>query len=216
MKDKMIRTAFITLFLASAITVYAQQVRSPDTNDDGFFGPGSGPDQGQRQGMMFFRFDSRSDGRMMGGYGMLAGYFNPDMADIAEAYKVKIERVFLDAKESRLGLDKKRRDLFIKLHDQAERYRTDKSASKDIISAIKDLNGVQKQIMDINDKAMEKIQALSRDREKEFRAANEAWIKKIETDDKELAKYLDFVTTAGQRPGPGMMNIIKDNPPPKD
>lgn len=209
MMYRTIAVFFTALFLTAVTSVFGQEAR--DTNGEEFFGPGSG--KGPKPGMMFYRFEFKPDGRMMGGYSMMGGYFRPDMAEIADSYRVKIEKVFIEAKESRMGLDKKRRDLFDKLKDQADKYRTDRKAAREIIVVIKEIDRIQKQIMDINDKAMEKIRLLNQDREKEFRAANDAWIKKIETDEKELAKYVDFIENTAMRQFSLPVNM-NDNPPP--
>lgn len=211
MKKKVLWSVLLTCFMALTVASFAQ--KNANTNDEEFFGPG-GP--GSRNGMM----DERPDRPFMGGYGMMGGYFNFEMENIAEAYKIKIEKVFLEAKESRLGLNSKRRELYSNLKELAAKYPKDKSVSKEIVSTIKELNGIQRKVQDINEKAMEKISALNREREKELRTANENWIKKIETDEKELAKYLEFIDSRhpGQpgQSGPMMKRYQKHNNPPKD
>ena len=139
------------------------------------------------------------------GFWMHPDFPNPELRDILEKYQVKIEKIFLDAKESRLALDSKRRDLFKNLDELADKYAKDKTVSKDIVAATRDLHDVTVKIQAINKDAMEKIKLLNDQREKEFQASNDAWLVKLEKDPKEMDKYVQWLNSRPKnfRPQPG-------------
>lgn len=208
MKKRTLGTVICACLLVLSVSAFAQ--KPGNTNEEDFFGPaGPGPNGPAPVDMMEERFDRP----FMGGYGMMGGLFDQEMENIAEAYKIKIEKVFLEAKESRLGLNSKRRALYAKLKELADRYPQDKSVSKAIVATIKELNGIQRKVQEINEKAMDKIGALNREREKELQTANENWIRKIESDNKELEKYLEFLNARKHVPQMNQRNINKNRPP---
>ncbi len=180
MKRKFLGSGLLAVFLSLAVGAFA--VPGPEFDDENP-GPGPGPGLHPDKPRMM----------MMGGYGMMGGYSNTEMQTIAETYRIKIERVFLDAKESRVSLNAKRRDLYAKIMELSGQYPGEKSVGQDIVKSIRELNGIQEQIRVINEKAMKRIQELNDQREKELRRANESWMKKIETDEKELERYVGFL-----------------------
>ena len=188
------------LFFLLAIIVSLLSFAGYGFTDDGDYQENN---IGQGNRMMRERIfqDGTNDlrGPMMGNHGFVAGFYNPEIVKIIENYRLKIQKIFLDARQSKVGLDLKRRELYIKLSDLAEKYSSDKSVSKEILSIVKDLNVIQNQIRDINQDAMKKIQALNEEREKEIETANDLWIKKLETDSRELEKYVNFIKDRSYR-----------------
>lgn len=180
MKQKVLIGFAALLLISSAACLYGQ--RSPDWGHR----PGQGPAMMGGQGA--FNEGGRHFGR-----GNPAEIFIPEIRAIVESYQIKVQKAFLDAKQAKINLDIKREDTVKKIRLSAKKYKTDKSAGKDILSLTKELNNIQDQIMAINDDAMKKIQTLNQDREKEIKAAKDEWVKKIESDDKELEKYIDLI-----------------------
>jgi hypothetical protein len=131
-------------------------------------------------------------------HGML-GMFIPGMETIVENYRIKVQKVFLDAKQARIDLDIKRKEDINKIRLLAGKYKTDKSVGKDILDVTKELNSIHDQIMIINQEAMKKIDQLNQDREKEIKTARDVWIKKIETDTQELEKYIDVINKRAEK-----------------
>ncbi len=188
---------FAILALFSGI-ISAQEKRSRDEENE------------STSNKMFLRYNSFrmmgtdngnhfSGSMMMGGYGLREGYFNPDLFTIIENYRIKIQKIYLDAGQSKISLDTKRIDLYIRLNEFAEKYKSDKTLTNDVINTIKDLNAIQNQIHGIDQDAMKKIETLIISREKEIEAANDAWIKKLAKDDKELENYLEYINLRSRR-----------------
>jgi hypothetical protein len=131
--------------------------------------------------------------------GRISNFFIPEVQIILENYRIKVQKVFLDAKQLKIELNMKRHELVEKIAGLARKYKTDKTAGKDLVGATRELNTIQDQIMDINQDAMKKIAALNQDREREVKAARDTWLKKIDTDDNELAKYADWINKKAEK-----------------
>ncbi len=115
----------------------------------------------------------------------------PEARVIIETYRIKIMKVFSEAREAKLKLRERARNLKQNLDALADKYQSDKSVSKDIVSNLKDFRIVQTQIQKINRNAMKKIQALDENRQRELKGAVDRWFGKIESDTNELDKFID-------------------------
>ena len=153
--------------------------------------------QTEREGMHVRGMNRESFNRErpmdMGGYEMMAGYTNADFKAIMQKHIAQIDQVISNARQAKSNLTNRRRTILIHLDDLAAKYWADKSLSKDIISNLKELNSIQTQIQVINQDAMDKIQKLNAQREKDINAINEAWLKQVENNPAELDSYVQFI-----------------------
>lgn len=177
---KMILAAVLILF--SAGLVFSQM----NGGGQGKRMEGRGYDKGP--GMM--KNSAFGEGPGFGEGPMMEAFLNPEVSNIVDSYKIKIEQVFLDAKKDRLGLVSKKRELVGRLQGLADKYQSDKAAGKELIAVLKELSTVQDKIHTINQVAMVKIRELNEAREKEIKQANDNWISKMEKDEKELDKFI--------------------------
>lgn len=129
----------------------------------------------------------------IGGYEMMAGYTNADFKALMQKHIAQIDEVISNARQAKSNLTNRRRNILVRLDDLATKYWTDKSLSKDIISTLKELNSIQTQIQAINQDAMDKIQKLNAQREKDINAINDAWLKQVENNPAELDSYVKFI-----------------------
>ena len=118
-------------------------------------------------------------------------FFVPGADTIFENYRIKILKVFTMGRESKIKLREKARDLRKNLGMLIEKYNSDKSVSKDIVSDLKEISEVHFQIQEINKDTLKKTEDLYEARQKEMRAAFDAWLSKLEQDNKELDKFID-------------------------
>lgn len=126
-------------------------------------------------------------------YGMFMRYLN--LETTMEQHRINVQKIMLDAKEKKIGLNDKRRDLTRKLHELSARYASDKNAGPEITKVLKELTGVQNQISQINKDAMDKIKALNDSKDKEIKTAVDNYIKKLEGDKAELEKFTQFLNS---------------------
>lgn len=183
MKNSYLMMAVMVLVTGLSVNVFADRGMGPggDSDRDGVFEHGKGRP-------MMDRGDRPDPMEKMGW--MLP---NPEGRTIAEKYRLKMEKTFLEAKETKLPLDAKRRELMQKLDKLAETYVNDQSVSKDIVAVTKELKAIQEKIRGINQTAMEKIRLQNNEREKEMAAATDAWIKKIESNQEDMENYVKWV-----------------------
>lgn len=168
MKGKLILT-FLTMMLFSIVFAFAQE--GPEDGMDG------GPDH------------PRPD-RMERG-GAMGLYFVPGAQEMFENYRIKILKVFTEAREDKIKLREKINNLRTNLDSLVERYPNDKSVSNDIVADIREIRNIHDRMELINNSAMLKIRDLNDARKKEMKAAVDAWILKIETDQKEMEKFIE-------------------------
>ena len=91
------------------VTGYAQE-RDYDENNRNF-------EPGMMREREVHRFIDDSRGpMMMGNFGLMAGFFNPEIIIIVENYRLKIQKIYLDASQSKISLDSKRRDSVYQAH----------------------------------------------------------------------------------------------------
>ncbi len=191
MKSKVMAVS-LGLALLIALSGYSQSKKDTDQSGrDEFRGPGmmNDWDNGGRMRGPGFNQDRYSP--MWGGEGMMVMFFVPEARTIIESYGIKIQKVFLDAREAKLKFMDKRRDLKQKLDALVVKYADDKTVSKDIVSALRDMQVLQYQVQAINKEAMKKIQDLNDAREKELKTALDNWVNKLDKDSKELDKFVD-------------------------
>ena len=167
MKQKLL-FSIISLTFFSIIT-YAQE-----PPEEGMEGP---EHPGVHRGIM---------GPNMGGL-----FFVPGAAIIIENYRIKIMKIFTEAREEKIKLRVKFIDLRKDLDALIEKYQTDKSVSKDIVADLRNIRDLHDQVQAINKDAMKKIQNLNESREKEIKAAVDAWLLKVGNDTNELVKFID-------------------------
>lgn len=113
---------------------------------------------------------------------------------IMEKYQIKIQRVYLDAKEEKLGLKSKMRDTGLKLHAYAVDYKEDPKSVKrsKVVAELKEMNTLQKKMHSIQKNAMGKIKTLNDKRDAEISTALDKWLKKIETNQDEFEKFMNL------------------------
>jgi F0F1-type ATP synthase membrane subunit b/b' len=124
---------------------------------------------------------------------------SPEISLIIEKYRIKIQKVFLDAKANRLELSTERKEISQNLMDLAEKYKTDKTVSKGIVDSIKKLNLIHQKIQDLNQDAMKKIEALNLERRTEIKTAFEAWSIKLENDSREMERFVEWILSRPYR-----------------
>ncbi|MGA2142085.1 MAG: hypothetical protein ABSG94_06625 [Brevinematales bacterium] len=169
MKGKLI-LSFLSMMLFSIIFAFAQE--APDDGMDG-------PDH------------PRPDMPRMDRGGAMGLYFVPGMQELFENYRIKILKVFTEAREEKIKLREKISNLRTNLDSLVERYPDDKSVSNDIVADIREIRNIHDQMEQINNSAMLKIRDLNDSRKKEMKAKIGAWLLKIETDQKEMGKFID-------------------------
>jgi len=141
-------------------------------------------------------------GKEIGGFGKMGIRFYLDylnLQPIFEKYRVKIEKIFLDSKESKIELENKARELGRKLIELSSKYKDDKQVAKEIQEVVKNLNEIGDKIQNINKEAMDKIRLLNEEREKEIKKIINDWINKLSTDSKEMDKFTDFINRRCQK-----------------
>ena len=116
---------------------------------------------------------------------------------ILEKYQIKIQRVYLDAKEANLGLRSKMRNARLKIDTYAIEYGKDPTSVKrsEVIVALKEANTLQQKMHSTQKKAMEKIKVLNDKRDVEIQKALDKWLKKIENNQGEFDKYMKMLQT---------------------
>jgi uncharacterized protein YdiU (UPF0061 family) len=113
-----------------------------------------------------------------------------------ETFRVNVERVMLDAAEKKIALNEKRRETMESLKSLFKKYQSDKTVSKDIVQALKDLNGVRKEIRQINTESMTKIKALRDGLNGDIDKAIDAYLQKLSSNPDELEKLSKFIERA--------------------
>jgi hypothetical protein len=128
-------------------------------------------------------------GADIGVLGQIAG-----IDEIQRKYHLQIQRVFLDAKQEALGLYEEQQNLREKFFDLLDQY--EKSSVKDrreIIDAIKQLRENQSKIQVIQERSMEKINALYQEQKKEMEKALDTEINKLGANAEEMDKFVEMI-----------------------
>lgn len=204
------------LFIAMAASVYANPPMGgpggpgsdrPDTTtnmavpDDDDFGPGFPPDGPGANDGRDNRKGRRSDGpRMQMDRSMEIFLFaNPDTKKILDTHREKMEKIMTTTRASRKELNQKRRLLVEKIETLSARYASDKGVSKELVQSLQELAGLQDRIRDMNRKAMNQIEELNQKLDAELQTSREAWLKKLENDPAEMARFTEWMKN---RPAP--------------
>ncbi len=122
---------------------------------------------------------------------LLVDFSDPEARKMFDKYKEKMEDVFLESRKERNSLQNKRRDLFFTLRELKEKYKRDKTVSKDIVKTIKEINEVTERLQDLNQKTMDKLRQLNEERRKEFNEYSKKWIDSLEKDETKLSNFLE-------------------------
>ncbi len=162
----------VSLLVFSIILAYAQE--NPDEGNDG-------PDHHRH-----IRDHNEMMNKNMGHL-----FFVPGASVIFDNYRLKIMKVFNESRESKIKLWEKIHNLRQNIDILIGKYQSDKSVSGDIVADLKEISGIHNQVQAINMSAMKKIQELNEAREKEIKTAVDAWLYKVERDNKELDKFID-------------------------
>lgn len=134
----------------------------------------------------------RGPGMVHGGMGILGQLAGVDT--INRKYQIKIQRVFLDAKQEALNYYDEQQQLREKLFDHTEDYENNPVKNKrEIVTVLEKLNDNQKKMQAIQEGAMEKIRAIHQEQKKEIEKAVDAEIKKLSYDEDEMMKFVDLV-----------------------
>jgi ATP-dependent RNA circularization protein (DNA/RNA ligase family) len=111
-----------------------------------------------------------------------------------ETFRVNVEKVRLDAAEKKIPLKEKARVTLANLKELFKKYQSDKTVSKDIVQALKDLNGTRIAIRQINKDSFTKIRTLKEGLDSDIDKAVDLYIQKISgggSELDELAKHFN-------------------------
>ncbi len=131
--------------------------------------PGMGPMDGQ-----FSRFHQRVLSPEM-----RAMISKLDLETNLETFYVNVQKVRLEAAEKQIPIKEKARETMKNLKDLFKKYESDKTVSKDIIQALKELNGTRIAIRQINKDTITKIRALKDGLDSDIDKAVDAYIQKL-------------------------------------
>jgi hypothetical protein len=161
-------------------------------HDDGF---GPGMDGGGQPGRMspdmhesFFQV------------GVMVRYLQ--LQPLMEKFRQDAGKVFLEARDKKAVLTRKRRELMERLLELSSQLSRNPKLSSEMVLNVKELEEVNSNIMAINQEAMEKIRAINDIRDTQIRAAISDWMKKLETNQDEIYRFADFLNSnpmAGHR-----------------
>ncbi len=176
MKSLTLSVLAVALFLAVSPAAYSQMI---DLRHDGEH-PGM-----ERFGMGFDH------------HGMIDPNVSPIIHELRlettlETFHVNIEKARLDAAEKKISLNEKRRELMENLKSLFKKYQSDKTVGKDIVQGLKDLNGVRKDIRQIDRDAMAKMKALKDGLDSDIDKAVDTYLSKLQGNPDELAKISKF------------------------
>ena len=177
---------FIGVMAMITLTGFSQENEYPPARDT----PGSRPGSETSSSGEDLR-DWGADARIgeMGILGNLAG-----MDIIRQKYQIKIQRVFLDAKEQTLAYREEQRALLDRLFELCNDFDNDQAKNKkEILGILEKLRNNRQNIDTIHETAMEKIKALHQEQKKEIEKALDEEMKKLRTDDKEMIKFIETV-----------------------
>jgi hypothetical protein len=135
--------------------------------------------------------DRETGGRRgeMGIVGQLAG-----VDVIRQKYQIRIQRVFLDAKEKTIDYREKQRILLDRLFELSRGYEADQLNSKtDIIEILEKIRDNRRNIDAVHEASMDRIRALHEEQKKEIERALDAEMKKLSTDNEEMEKFMGMV-----------------------
>ncbi len=129
--------------------------------------------------------------------------------DIHRKYQFEIQRVFLDAKKEALSFQEEQHNLKEKLFDLIEVYEENSvKHRREIVEILEQLSENQKKIQAIQERSMEKIEALHQEQKKEMEKALETEINRLSTDEEEMNKFVEMIRqrwpfdfNTPQRPG---------------
>jgi len=191
---------FMGMFVGTVLLVLANGAFSFDYGfrvpicDYGFgYGPGSGMMQNRGDGFGYGRENMTERlGPDDAGIGPWVFYYIPEIRNIMDGYHLKMQKIFLEAKEARLKYDQQRRELLPKLDNAVEKYKTDKTDGKEVVSILREFRSISDKIRTINNEAMKKIKDLNDQREIEINKAVDNWLKRMEGDEKELQRFVDY------------------------
>jgi hypothetical protein len=135
--------------------------------------------------------DRETGGRRgeMGIVGQLAGV---DL--IRQKYQIKIQRVFLDAKEKTIDYREKQRALLDRLFELCSGYQTGQpDRNTEIIEILERIRDNRRNIDAVHETSMDRIRALHEEQKKEIERALDAEMKKLSTDNAEMEKFVSMV-----------------------
>jgi hypothetical protein len=165
---------------------FSQESGDPSARDNPISRPGSGKDSHGED-----HHDWRTDIDLgeMGILGYLAG-----VDVIHEKYQIKIQRIFLDAKEQTLNYREEQRVLLTKLVELSGGYENDQIRfKKEIIGILQKLRSNWSNIDAIHKTSMDKIKALHQEQKKEIEKALDDEMKKLGADDDEMNKFVGIM-----------------------
>jgi hypothetical protein len=193
-KEKnMIRKIIITTVLAGFLLIATAAIFAQDYDERPFRGDPPNEEPMHRGGG--FRGNPGQymgpglRGADIGVLGQIAG-----IDEIQRKYHLQIQRVFLDAKQEALGLYEEQQNLREKFFDLLDQY--ENSSVKDrreIIGVIKQLRENQSKIQVIQERSMEKINALYQEQKKEMEKALDTEINKLSANAEEMDKFVEMI-----------------------
>lgn len=144
------------------------------------------------QGMEGVVVQHRAPERERGGVGIIGQLAGIDT--IHRKYQLKIQRVFLDAKQEALDYFEMQQDLRERLFDLTSDYESEPERNRsEIIDLLEELMENQSTLQEIQERSMEKIQALHEQEKKEIEKAMDAEITKLREDREEMERFVEIL-----------------------
>ncbi len=177
---------FAALLIMTAATGFSNERGGPHYLEE----PGNPEGLGMQGSEHFVQHEG--PGMIHGGMGILGQLAGVDT--INRKYLVKIQRVFLDAKQEALNYYEEQLQLREKLFDLTRDYENNPAKNKrEIVAVLEKINENQKKMQTIQEGAMEKIRALNSEHKKEIEKAVDAEIKRLSYDEDEMMKFVEIV-----------------------
>ncbi len=167
---------FSTYLLSIAALLVASSAGFSQMSDMGLDGGHFGP------GMM----DGRSFHHEMMSPGLHAIIRELHLETTLETFHVNVEKIRIDAAEKKIPLKEKARISMSNLKNLVKKYAKDKTVSKDIVQALKDLNGARIAIRQIDKDTFTKIRALKDGLDSDIDKAVDSYIQKLSAGGAEL------------------------------
>ncbi len=120
----------------------------------------------------------------------MADFSDPEARKLLDKYREKMEDIFLESRKERNTLANQRRELYFKLKELSEKYKSDKTYAKEIVKTMREIYNVTEKLQAMNQQTMEKLKKLNEERRKEFANYTTKWLDSLEKDEEKLSNFI--------------------------